>query len=74
MKWIKSNKTLTEAKQVCAGHKLELTKPIFYEYEGEKPRHIKFQKIPHMKSYKGHRGQVSVNVHDLGLVHDVLLP
>ena len=66
MKGIKSKKTLTEARQVCAGYKLELTKPIFYEYVGEKPGHIKFKKIPQMKSYKGHRGQVSVNIFDLG--------
>ena len=60
MDGINSNKTLNEAKQLCVGHKLELTEPIFYEYEGEVPREIKFEKMKRIENYKSSRGNVSV--------------
>jgi len=52
-----SNKSLHEDKQLCVGHKLELTAPIFYEYEGEMPREIKFEKMMPIINYKSSRGK-----------------
>ena len=58
-----SNKTLNEEKQLCVGHKLELTEPIFYEYEGEVPREIKFKKMMPIVNYRSSRGNVSIYIH-----------
>ena len=64
VKGIQSKKFLTEDKQLCVGDKLELKKPIFYEYYGEFPKNIRFKKIQPITSYKSKRGRVSDKIND----------
>jgi len=57
LKGINSEKKLDANKQLCVGNKIEVKKPIFYEYEGKVPN-MKFKKIKPIKSYKSHRGNL----------------
>ena len=61
MDGIKSNKTHDASKQICAGKKITLETPPFYEYEGA-TRTLKFKKIDPIKGYKSPRENVKLNV------------
>ena len=60
MRGIKSTKTLDEKRQLCAGNKVILKKPLYYEYEEFSNKTKKFKQINELKKYKSQRGKVNM--------------
>ena len=57
VKGIKSNKTLSSRKQLCAGYKIKDHKTLFFQYEGTGKK-TKFKQIKPIKKYRSPQKQV----------------